>query len=122
MARQSLTDAFKNAGVGIGKTATERNFRIELGFLFLVVVLGLFYQISIIEWAIVFVCCGLVLGGECLNSSIEAIVDLASPDYHELAGKAKDCAAGAVLIFSFGSFAVGVILFLPRILQTIGLC
>ncbi len=122
MARQSLTDAFKNAGAGIVKTSVERNFRIELGFLVLVVVLGLFYHISVLEWAVVFVCCALVLGGECLNSSLEAIVDLASPDYHELAGKAKDCAAGAVLVFSLGSLAVGVIIFLPRIAQTVGLC
>ena len=68
----------------------------------------------------VIICCGVVLGGEVINSSIEAIVDLVSPDYHELAKKAKDCAAGGVFLFSLASFIVGCVMFLPRILHLIG--
>ena len=64
-------------------------------------------------------CFGLVLGGEALNSALEYIVDLASPDYHVLAGKAKDCAAGAVLLFAVASFVIGCIIFIPKLLALI---
>lgn len=112
----SLLDAFLCACHGIQDTAKERNFRIEFCFMVLCIVLGFAFGISILEWLIVIVCFGLVLGGECFNTSLEAIVDLASPDYHELARIAKDAAAGAVMLFSIASFIVGAIIFLPRIL------
>lgn len=117
----SLASAFKCAFRGILDTSHERNFRIELCFMVACIVLGLLYQISAVEWFIVVICFGLVLGGECFNSSVEAIVDLASPDYHELARIAKDAAAGGVLLFSIASFVVGAGMFLPRILASLGL-
>ena len=116
----SLFSAFKCAFEGIIATVSERNFKIELCFMVLVILLGLFFSISPLEWVCVIICCGVVLGGEVINSSIEAIVDLVSPDYHELAKKAKDCAAGGVLLFSLASFIVGCVMFLPRILHLIG--
>lgn len=115
----SLFDAFLCACHGIQDTAKERNFRIELCFMVLCIVLGFAFGISILEWLTVIVCFGLVLGGECFNTSIEAIVDLVSPDYHELARIAKDAAAGAVMLFSIASFIVGAIIFLPRILTVL---
>ncbi len=117
----SLLSAFKCAGNGIVETAHERNFRIELGFMVLCIVLGAAFRITGVEWLVVVVCFGLVLGGECFNSALEAIVDLASPDYHDLARKAKDAAAGGVLLFSIASLVVGIIIFLPRILAVLGL-
>ena len=87
----------------------------------LCIVMGFSFGISAFEWLIVVVCFGLVLGGECLNSSIEAIVDLASPEFHELARKSKDAAAGGVLLFSLASFVVGLIIFAPRIMALLGL-
>ena len=60
-----------------------------------------------------------VLGGEALNSALEYIVDLVSPDYHVLAGKAKDCAAGAVLLFAAASFVIGCIIFIPKLLALV---
>ncbi len=116
----SLFSAFKCAFEGILVTATERNFKIELCFMVLAIFLGLLFSLSSLEWVCVIICCGVVLGGEVINSSIEAVVDLASPNYHELAKKAKDCAAGGVLLFSVASFVVGCIIFLPRILRLIG--
>ena len=117
----SLGSAFCCAARGIADTAKERNFRIELCFMVLCVALGAFFAISTVEWLIVIVCFGLVLGGECFNSAVEAVVDLASPDYHELARVAKDAAAGGVLLFSAASFAVGVLIFLPRLAALVGL-
>ena len=117
----SLFAAFRAAAQGIADTSHERNFHIEFVFMILCIVLGLFFSISMVEWLVVVVCFGLVLGGECINSSIEAIVDLASPEYHELARKSKDAAAGGVLLFSLASFVVGMIIFVPRILAFFGM-
>lgn len=117
----SLFDAFKCAGKGIADTSHERNFRIELGFMVLCIALGVAFQITVVEWLIVIVCFGLVLGGECFNSALEAIVDLASPEYHELARRAKDAAAGGVLVFSIASLMIGIIMFLPRIVIVLGI-
>ena len=112
----SLIDAFRFAAQGILHACHERNFRIELVFAVAAIVLGLFFSLSPVEWMIVVVCIGLVLGGEALNTALEALVDLVSPGYHEYAKIAKDCAAGAVLLFSLAAFVVGCILFVPRIL------
>jgi len=116
----SLLQAFKCAFEGIFATAKERNFKIELCFMTLAIVLGLVFSISFLEWLCVIICFGLVLGGEVINSAIESVVDLASPEYHELAKKAKDCAAGGVLLFSIASFVIGCLIFIPRILSLLG--
>lgn len=116
----SLFQAFKCAFEGIFATAKERNFKIELCFMMLAIVLGLVFSISFLEWLCVIICFCLVLGGEVINSAIEAVVDLTSPEYHELAKKAKDCAAGGVLLFSIASFVIGCLIFIPRILSLLG--
>lgn len=85
------------------------------------IVLGFLLRISIGEWLAVIICIGAVISAECLNTAIEDCVDLASPDYHPTAKAAKDMAAGAVLVLSFAALAVGIIVFLPRILQLFGL-
>ena len=56
---------------------------------------------------------------ETVNTAIEAVVDLASPGYHELARRAKDCAAGAALAGAFASLVVGCIIFIPPLLALI---
>ena len=81
--------------------------------------MGLFFSIDLTQWAVIAVCVGLVLSGECVNTSLEAVVDLASPEYHELAKRAKDCAAGGVLISSFASLFVAAFIFLPKIIDFI---
>lgn len=125
----TLAQAFACAWKGIVRTSKGRNFRIQLAFAVLATVLGAAsallqpvlgidgLALSVGEWIVVLVCFGCVLGGECVNTSIEAVVDLVSPGYNELAGIAKDCAAGGVLICSITSFIIGVVLFLPRILM-----
>ena len=55
-----------------------------------------------------------MFAAECVNTAIESVVDLVSPDYHELARRAKDCAAGAVLIFALVSVVVAVVVYGPR--------
>ena len=118
MSRAPLIRSFGYAFSGIGQAFREgRNFKVQLGFAVLAVVLGIAFRIDPVEWAAIAICIGVVLGGECMNTALEAVVDLASPDYHELARRAKDCAAGGVLICSFASVAVAAFIFLPRIVQ-----
>ena len=116
--RQSFLAALANAGQGVWHgIKNERNVQIDAVCAVLTVVLGFAFQISATQWLAVVICIGLVLALELINTAIEAVVDLASPEYHELARIAKDCAAGACLIASICAFIVGVIIFLPYILQ-----
>ena len=108
--------AMRCAIKGVYFASKERNFSIDIVFAIITTVLGFICQISAVEWMVVIVCFGLVLGGETLNTALEAIVDMVSPEYHKLAGMAKDCAAGAVLLFAIASFVVGCIIFIPKLL------
>ena len=80
-----------------------------------VIGLGVALGVSAIEWCALVLAMSLVLTAEALNTSIEAIVDLVSPDLHPLAGRAKDVAAGAVLIGALASVAIGLLVFGPHV-------
>ena len=77
---------------------SERNIKVMLAGFALAVVLGLVAGLDAVRWAIVLLCCGVVLCAELLNTAIETVVDLVSPEYHPLAGRAKDIAAAAVWV------------------------
>ena len=118
----SLAKAFKNAGAGIAYAMkTQRNVRIDLVFAIIAIALGFTLEISVTQWTVICLCIGSVIGMECMNTAIESVVDLVSPEYHILAKRAKDCAAGAVYLVAIASAAVGIIIFVPRILLMIGL-
>ncbi|WP_104990393.1 diacylglycerol kinase [Deinococcus sp. NW-56] len=93
---------------------TQANFRIEVwaGVLALGLALVLGVPLSPILLA-----CGLVLSVELLNTALEAVVDLASPEWHPLAKVAKDAAAGAVLVASLGALGVGLAVLGPPLLR-----
>ncbi len=114
--RQSI--AFACAGVRHA-LQSQRNLRIHVSIAAAVVIAGTVLRISRSEWAIVVTLIALVIGLELLNSAIEALVDLASPEPHPLAKVAKDTAAGAVLVAALGSVAAGLVIFLPRLWQLI---
>ena len=77
---------------------SERNIKVMLGGFVFAVVAGLVVGLEPVEWGFVLLCCGVVLCAELLNTAIETVVDLVSPEYHPLAGRAKDVAAAAVWI------------------------
>lgn len=97
--------------------ATERNIRVMLGGAAFAVVMGLVLQLDLVSWAIVLLCIGCVLAAELLNTAIETVVDLVSPEYHPLAGHAKDIAAAAVYVLSFFVAVVGVCVFANAIIS-----
>jgi len=110
--------SFKNAATGI-ITALKggANFRIICAVFILVVALGVVVGISPLEWTAVLLCCAGVISAEMINSSIEQTVDLCTKEYSETAKKAKDMAAGATLVFSIFSAAIGLIIFIPHIIE-----
>ena len=107
--------SFGYAGRGIRLVFTsEANMKIHILIAAVVVICGFFFQITIQEWIACILCIGLVFSAEMINTAIENVVDLASPEHHELAGKAKDIAAGAVLICAIISVIIGLLIFVPK--------
>ena len=79
-----------------------------------VLIAGFVLQINSTEWClIVFAIVG-VWVSEMFNTSIEVLTDLVSPDYHELAGKVKDIAAGGVVLATLGAVVIGGIVFFTQ--------
>ena len=99
---------------------TQRNIRIDLVFATLAIVLGLLLGIDAQGFALVFLCIGVVLGFEVMNTAVEAVVDLVSPEYHISAKHAKDCAAGAVCLCAIASLVVAAFVYLPPIARLLG--
>lgn len=83
----------------------------------LAITLGFVLHINLTEWITLIICIALVLGFEAFNSALEQLTDIASPGYLESAGKVKDIAAGAVLIASIAACIIGLIIFVPKILE-----
>lgn len=109
--------SFKYAFQGVfSAIKTERNLKIHISIMILVIIAGIFLKISKMEWIICIILFGLVIGGEMLNSAIETVVDIAMPEINPKAKFAKDVAAGAVLIFAISSAIIGIIIFIPKII------
>ena len=114
--RRSLLKSFANAGNGVAYTIrTQRNARIHLAATLVVIALSLWFGITALEWTAILLAIGLVWTAELLNTAIESVVDLVSPDEHELARISKDVASGGVLIAAVVALAVGMIVFGPRL-------
>ncbi len=97
--------------------ATERNIKVMLAVGACAVVAGLALQIDLMSWAIILLCCGAVITAELLNTAVETVVDLVSPEFHPLAGRAKDIAAAAVWVLTLLVAVVGVLVFANAILN-----
>lgn len=95
---------------------TQPNAWIELAALTAVALAGLWLGISAVEWALLGLTAFLVLALEAVNTAIEAVVDLVSPEWHPLARTAKDAAAGALIFAVLGSLVVAAAILLPRLL------
>lgn len=98
------------AGIRYG-IATQRNLRFHLLAGTAAVLFGFWKRLQPAEWAVLIVLIVLIIAAELVNTAIESVVDLISPEYHPLAKAAKDTAAGAVLVLSIGAFVVGCLLF-----------
>jgi len=114
--RHSLLKSFGFAFEGLRAAVLRgRNFRIQLTIGAFAVVLGIILKLGFAEWLDLVIIITIVLILELVNTSIEALVDLVSPEIREKAKLAKDVAAATVLIASIGSVIIGVLLFLPKV-------
>jgi diacylglycerol kinase (ATP) len=95
--------------------ASQHNAWIHSAATLAVVLLGLILQISLSEWCWIIISIVAVWTAEALNTALEFLCDVASPDFHPLIEKAKDVAAGGVLISALGSVLIGVLIFGPHL-------
>ena len=93
----------------------EHNARIHLFIACCVLIAGIVFKISTIEWIAVILCIALVFALELINSAIENTADLISKEKNETIKKIKDLSAAAVLIAAIASAIIGLIIFLPKI-------
>ena len=115
-----LINSFKYAIQGLVYAfKKEQNMLIHVIICITVIALGILLKISYFEWLICFILFGLVMSTELINSAIEALVDLVSPNKHPLAKIAKDTASAAVFIFALVALVSGIFILLPKILMFI---
>ena len=109
-------NSFKYAIAGIREVFDSQvNMKIHFVIACMCVVAGFYFSLSHIEWCLIVVAIMAVFSAELFNTSIEHLTDLVSPEHHPLAGKAKDAAAGGVLIAAVGALIIGLLVFLPKV-------
>jgi diacylglycerol kinase len=118
----SRIQAFRHAFRGLFYVMkTQRNAWIHTAITLAVFVLGIWLEISLTEWAIIILTIALVFMAEFINTAIEAVVDLASPNKHPLAKIGKDVGAAAVLVSAIASVLVGLLILGPPLLEKMNL-
>ena len=100
---------------GVRFLLEERNARLLLAGTGVTIAAGVYFGLEPLEWCAVIFAIASLWVAEGLNSALERLTDLASPGFHPLAGRAKDIAAGAVLIALIGAVSIGIIIFGPRL-------
>ena len=99
----------------------ERHGRFHLAASIIALTGGWYFHLETFEWIAVLMCIGLVNGLEALNSSLEQTLDHLHPENDPSVSRAKDVAAGGVLIASITSAIIGLVVFGPHILEATGL-
>ncbi len=104
--------SFSHAGRGFMVfIKSTHNAWIHLAIFGDAVVLGIYFNITVVEWTMLVLAGGFVLVAEAFNTAIEIDVNLTSPEYHPYARDIKDVAAGAVLIAACTAFIIGLLIF-----------
>lgn len=114
---RSVRCAVQGIGTMLG---SQHNAWVHLAATVAVVIAGLFLRLQANEWCWITLAIMSVWTAEALNTAFEFLTDVASPEFHPLAGKAKDVAAGAVLISAIGAVIIGFLVFGPRLLTLLG--
>ena len=115
--KHSTFKSFSFAFDGIKEAITkEPNFRIHVVLAIIAIVIGIILKLTPPELAVLVLTIGFVLILELVNTTLEAVVDLVSPETRPKAKIAKDVSAAAVLLSAILSVLVGAFLFLPKLL------
>lgn len=118
--KRTWLDSVKNCLDGISYTIkNEPNFLREILIGIVVIICGFIFKINPTEWIIIVLLIGFVLICELINTALEKTVDLYTKEYNEIAKIIKDAASGAVLTTCITSSIVGIIIFLPKIIELI---
>ena len=118
MKSESLIKSFQYAIAGVAYVLrTQRNAKIHAAAFMVVLAMAAWLQLPALHWAVLILTSGLVFVAEIANTVIETLVDLVSPDHHDLAGRAKDVAAGAVLCAAVLAVVVGAIVLGPPLIS-----
>ena len=108
--------SFRYAANGISLVVrSQHNAWFHAAATIIVCLCGLWAHLTRLEWCCVLFAIVGVWIAEALNTAIELIIDLVSPQFNSLAGKAKDVAAGAVMVAAIGAAIVGLIIFVPHL-------
>ena len=113
MSRGFRLVSFADAGRGVRVLLGEANAKVQLGVALAVVALGLWLGLPARDWAVLALAIGVVLATEAVNTALEALCDRVAPEPHPLVRKAKDVAAGAVLIASLAAAVLGLLVLGP---------
>ncbi|MBQ6713854.1 MAG: diacylglycerol kinase family protein [Selenomonadales bacterium] len=116
-----IMQSFRYAARGIITAyREERQMKVHTAAAVMAVVCGIVADLSRAEWAILALTIAMVITLELVNTAVERVVDMVTEDYHPLAEKAKDIAAGAVLAGAITSVIVGICLFGTRVIEWMG--
>jgi len=113
---RSLNQAWRGM-LYTGKTQRHVQFHLVAGIS--VLFFAWWSEVTRFEWLILILAIGSVISAEVMNSAIETVVDMVQPNYHPLAGMAKDIAAGAVLVTAIQAAVIGMIVFAPSLLRLV---
>jgi diacylglycerol kinase (ATP) len=110
----SRAASFRHAFGGLSNVLhTQRNAWIHTAIAMAVLIVGLWVGLPPRDWAVIVLTVALVFTAEFINTSIEAIVDFASPDKHPLAKIGKDVGAAAVLVSALAAVLIGFLILGP---------
>ncbi|MFA5696082.1 MAG: diacylglycerol kinase [Bacilli bacterium] len=121
MGIKRFLNSIKYSLYGLGYAVkNEQSFTLLAISFFITLGMGFFFQITLTEWIYVLFASGLVLGIELINTAIEAIVDKISPEQNKFAKIAKDTGSAAAFLFTIMSLIIGLIVFIPYVIDMIG--
>lgn len=96
---------------------TQGHFQFHSCAAIIVLSLAWWVEVSRLEWLLLILAIGSVMVAELMNTALEIVVDMVQPNFHPLAGMAKDVAAGAVLVAAIQAVAIGMVVFFPRLFR-----
>lgn len=95
---------------------TEHSVMVQSSLVVVMIIAGFVFDISRMEWMLQILSFGLVLGIESINTAVEKIADFIHPEFHDRIGFIKDIAAGAVMFAATAAIAIGLLIYVPKLL------
>lgn len=119
--RARLT-SFKNALIGWWHVIkTQKNAWIHVVATVIVILMAFWLEIRLVDWAVLIITIAMVWIAEFLNTALEIVVDLASPNLHPLARVGKDVGAASVLIAAASAVVIGILIMGPPLFEKLGI-